>query len=578
MSTKEPPARVRHTDAPTPLPDGIELGPWRRVSIGIMREARIPRYADREWKALWHTKKLDFLLRGFAVKESNGEWFLQQWLQGSPGNWTLNEVGMNRLQAITSYRPPAMVQALMPLPADMILPELPGGLEEKLFEYQRTPARQIFRALTQGKDEWGYPGAWDCSDMGTGKTYQSLAAALATGLEVGVICPKSVIGNARTGSGWHGAFAHFEQKPAFVLNYDSLRTGRSEWIKKTGVEGRPFEWTLDPDDVALIFDEAHLVKNVSLNRRLAQAALRQGFRIIFISGTMAAQPTNLGATGVAVGLHNGTKESYAEFLRTHGCRKIGQEWKFNRAAGARHLVRIHGTVFPRRGARVRIDELGDRFPETQIMAQAVATDDTVAIAKAYEEAQALLAKLKAQGYSEEALSAAERIAYMKARRMSEIAKIPAIVEMAEAEIAEGRSVAIFTNFTEARERAMKELKTDCSVDGSQNTEQRNEALRRFQADEVRCIVLMSKAGGTGVSLHDVRGEFPRTAIICPDNDAVVLGQTLGRVHRAGGKSRSRQFIVYAEDTIEEGICNNVRAKLLSIASLNDGDLTPDKKF
>ena len=595
METKEPPAKVRQTDPPTPLPEGIDLGSWHRVSIGVMREGRIPRYAEREWKPLWHTRKLDFLLRGFAVKEINGVWFLQQWLAGSPGNWALNEVGMNRLQAITSYRPPAMVQALMPLPAEMILPALPMGLEEKLLEYQVQASRQIFRALINGEKEWGYPGAWDTSDLGTGKTYQSLAAAIATGKRVGVCCPKSVIGSHQERSGWHGAFRHFGERPHFVINYESLRNGSTEWVKKIrnkvkvkrgageeDVETMRYEWTMDPDETLIVFDEAHILKNVSITRKMGMAAIKQKFSIICISGTMAAKPTNLGMTGAVVGLHQGDRESYANFLLSHGCRKIGSKYTENRATLAKHLVRIHQLVIPRRGARTRIADLGDRFPETQILSQSVETDETVAIGKAYEEAQAILERLRAQGMSEEGLEAAERQAYMKARKMSELAKLPAMVEMAREEIEAGRSVVLFFNFLEAKDKALRALGTDCSIHGNQDrpgsSQNRNEAIRRFKDDEVRVIVVMAQAGGTGVDLHDVRGEFPRTAIICPDNNAVVLGQVLGRVHRATGKSKSRQIIVYAAGTVEESICANVVRKLQAIDSLNDGELNPEKKF
>ncbi len=57
-----------------------------------------------------------------------------------------------------------------------------------------------------------------------------------------------------------------------------------------------------------------------------------------------------------------------------------------------------------------------------------------------------------------------------------------------------------------------------------------------------------------------------------------MGQALGRVHRAGGKSRSRQLVVFAAGSIEEEICASTRRKLNSIATLNDGDLTPVSKF
>jgi hypothetical protein len=53
---------------------------------------------------------------------------------------------------------------------------------------------------------------------------------------------------------------------------------------------------------------------------------------------------------------------------------------------------------------------------------------------------------------------------------------------------------------------------------------------------------------------------------------------LGRVHRAGGKSRSRQIVFFAAKTVEEQICSVVRSRMANIAALNDGDLRPEAKF
>jgi len=569
-----PPVKI--PDSPVPLPAGVVLPPLVANGGRAFREVRVPLWCDADFKKLWATGKLKFRQRGFTVRLHNSSWWLQQWLQGSPGNWTLTPIGAEALaRLLAPTRPTAPPDEI---PVELILPELPNGLESFLYEYQRQPARQLYRALTRGKEEWGFAGAWDCSDLGTGKTYQSLAAAIATGKRIGVICPKSVIGSTKGGTGWLGAFRHFGQHPEFILNYESLRTGNREMIRRTGDKGRPFAWTLDPDDILLIWDEAHNLKNPSLNRSMCMASIRQGFQQLFVSGTMAAKPNNLGATGVAVGLHAGTAESYERFLLSHGCYKNGNSFEFDRYRGTAHLARIHKVVFPNRGARVKIADLGDRFPETQILCEAIATDDTRAIVEAYAKVEAMLETMQEQGAKDHEIKAAQRTAYMAVRKKSEIAKIPAIIERAKEEMAEGRSVAIFLNFTEAREKIMKLLGTNCGIYGGQDSRARDEAIRKFQSDESRVIVVMSQAGGTGVSLHDINGEFPRTALICPDDNAVTLGQVLGRVHRAGGKSRSRQIILFAADPVEEGICNNVRGKLANIKSVNDGDLNPEHAF
>jgi len=81
------------------------------------------------------------------------------------------------------------------------------------------------------------------------------------------------------------------------------------------------------------------------------------------------------------------------------------------------------------------------------------------------------------------------------------------------------------------------------------------------------------AGNAGISLHDLNGEFPRHSIISPSFSAIHMIQSLGRIHRAEGKSPCMQTIMFASDTIEEHACKRVQAKINNLDALNDGDLT-----
>lgn len=580
--TATPPTLVPSIAPPVQI-RGIALFPlrekWVRGGKVMFREARIPVSSDYEFQRAWKANKRAFYERGFCVRQENGAWFLQQWLAPVADGYALTSVGIERLAGLVSGR--LNLTPDEPPPVILDLPTLPEHLEVKLFDYQIAPARQLYRALANGEAEWKYPGAWDCSDLGTGKTFQALAAAIATGLEIGVVCPLAVI------PAWKNAFKHFGACPRFVINYESLRTGRRDyvdlvpWVDEKNRERKKFEWRLNPAETLLIFDESHNMKTTgSLNQGLGMAAIRQRFPLILISGTLASDPTHMRATGRVVGLHAGANDFF-RFLHQHNCVNTGgkYEWKFQGGGrGRAALASIHRMVFPRRGARTRIADLGDRFPETQILAEAFDTGETQAIAKAFDDAEEYLKKLRASGMSEGRVNAQRQSAYMKAWHESERAKVPAIVRMVKSEQDEGRSVAVFVNFTDVREKLMAELKTDCAIFGGQRPDSRQRAIDAFQRDESRVIVANIDAGGVGVSLHDVSGRHPRTAIILPTNKVVSLTQALGRVHRAGGKSKSRQIVFFASGTVEETICDTVRKRMGQIATLNDGDMTPQPKF
>lgn len=569
--TRSTPA-VPSPNLPVALPWGDgeipRLAP-RNTREGLMffREIPIPTYADAKWIPIWQKHKREFIERGWGVRQYNGQWFLQQWLQQDGAQWFLSPIGAERLAGMGK-------RASEPKQAPLELVPLPPAIEAKLFDYQVEPARQIYRALREGENEWGFPGAWDASDLGTGKTYQALAAAAAfswdTGREIGVVCPLSVI------PAWHGAFRHFGIDSLFVINYEKLRTGNQRHIvrlEKTET-GKRFAWNRAVESSVVLMDEAHKCKSDgSKQQALMLALVRQKIPTIAISGTIATTPVEMRATGRLVGLHTGGGD-FMRFLSHSGCRQYEGKWYLPKSKiGA--LRRIHTTIFPRRGARTRIEDLGDRFPETQIITEAYdAGANTAAIAAAFDEVTNTIARLVAQGEPEGRIKAMEASAYMKAWHDSERLKAPMLVDLVKAEIENGRSVAVFCNFIDTRQALMDGLKTQCAIYGGQKPADRERCIADFQADRSNVIVANIDAGGVGVSLHDVRGERPRTAVILPTNKVVSLTQALGRVHRAGGKSKSRQLIIFAAGTIEEQICASIRSKMGNLAALNDGDLNP----
>jgi hypothetical protein len=97
-------------------------------------------------------------------------------------------------------------------------------------------------------------------------------------------------------------------------------------------------------------------------------------------------------------------------------------------------------------------------------------------------------------------------------------------------------------------------------------------LADFQDDSHHIMLCQIQSGGVGVSLHDTHGKRPRSSLICPTYSAIDLKQALGRIHRAGAKSKAVQRIIFAADSIEETVMRRVKAKLKNIETLNDGDM------
>jgi superfamily II DNA or RNA helicase len=420
--------------------------------------------------------------------------------------------------------------------------------------------------------------ALDASDTGVGKTHVACAACKELGLRPAIVCPKTLI------PVWRKACRDWGlPEPVFVLNHEAVRTGRTPFLT-WDLQGRSkvaARWHL-PVGTILIFDEAHrCAGDDSLNSKMLAAVRRYGIPVICLSATAAESPLKLRALGFVLRLHNGGG-SYWTFLKAHGCVKSfwggiefpvgsarpGSRRAFQIARAREGLARLHGAIFegcglPPKGTRVRIADLGDAFPESLVTATAYDFGDD--IAKVYVDI------FRAQ--SERGPSVNHLVEMLRARQDAELLKAPGLAEMAADAVEEGQSVLILVNFR-ATLVALQKLMPDLPViEGDTSMDERADILRRFGADEVRIVAANLATAGEGLDgLQDLRGDFPRLALISPGFNAVQLKQALGRVHRANARSKSVQRIVFAAGTVEERACEAVRAKLSNMALLNDGDL------
>ena len=132
------------------------------------------------------------------------------------------------------------------------------------------------------------------------------------------------------------------------------------------------------------------------------------------------------------------------------------------------------------------------------------------------------------------------------------------------------NISFFLNFDASIESCQNLIGEEVGlIWGKQTGAERQEIIRRFQADELRFVVCNVAAGGVGVSLHDLNGNFPRVALISPSWNAKDIIQVTGRVDRAGGKTPSIQRILFGEGTVEDEIRKSVNKKLANLQTLHN---------
>ena len=142
---------------------------------------------------------------------------------------------------------------------------------------------------------------------------------------------------------------------------------------------------------------------------------------------------------------------------------------------------------------------------------------------------------------------------MRARQYVEMLKVTHFVERTNDLLKEGKSIVAFLNYRESIEAYRKAFPESGLIIGQQ--EDRDQQLDDWSEDKKRVIAVSSQAGGTGVSLHDQRGEYPRVALISPTFSVQTYKQVLGRCYRAGMKTDLTQIIMVAANTIEEYVHN-----------------------
>jgi len=401
-----------------------------------------------------------------------------------------------------------------------------------------------------------------------------VAAARELGMRIAVVCPKAVI------SPWIKVIKkHFGMTPEFVLNYESVKSGKykniGKWVKISKISTRErFEWAAHKNTL-IVFDESHRLKGLNTqNSEIAIAAKEQGYRILCCSATNCINPLELKAVGFILGLY---KKNWSGYLRDHDCDKGRFGWQFN--GNKTVLAKLHSDLFLERGIRLKREDIPN-FPECEIIAEAYDIDEVSesSIKKIYAEMGRELEMLRIKSKTTAEYKINAMVIQLRARQSSELLKVPLFVEMAEEAIEDGMSVAIFVNFTETINALSKRLNTKCIVWGENKDDERDKNIESFQADVSRVIIINVKAGGSGLSLHDLNGTYPRIAIISPTPSAVDLRQVLGRVWRDGSKTKAVQKIVFVANSPEEDTCERVKAKLENLDVINDGELTMGKMF
>lgn len=423
----------------------------------------------------------------------------------------------------------------------------------------------------------------DASDTGTGKSYTTIVLCILLGLRPFIVCPKSVINNWITITKKLGIIIYG------ISNYEKLKSGKyytqdyktkelefMEIIYDSETKKNNFKFNF-PNDLFIVVDEAHKCKNnKSDNGRLLLSLWQSKRKMLLLSATLTDKIEHFKQFGLIFGFYNKITQ-YSHWIKSklktmHFIYdyKIDSPIK-NYSDKELTLKIIHTHMFPNRGCRMKISELGDLFPKNQIIAKCYYSDDHKQVNQLYTLLNSAFVELK---QAETRASGFAKI--IKCRMSIEIYKIPIILDLIDDAITNNYSVVIFVNYINTMNHIVNSLNIECStICGNQTLEEREKNINDFQENKTHCIICIVQAGNNGISLHDLYGR-PRMSIISPSWSGTEMIQIFGRIHRAGSKSPALQRIVYIAETYEEQICDMINNKINVLSGINDGDLVGTK--
>ena len=380
----------------------------------------------------------------------------------------------------------------------------------------------------------------DASATGTGKTYTAMALCAVLGLKPIIICPKSVL------PVWAAVAELFQVEPLLISNYEQMVEHKSSLYH----EGK---WDIPVTArTIVIFDEAHRCKNGDTKHAKLLLALKvpKGQRrVLLLSATIADKLESFRNFGYLMDFY-GRPSGFNRWL------------KLIQKSGATGVAALNRYLFPRYAHRMRLTA------ESPVSAHCFEMHDADKIARQYRIIEACYTNLKEQGLNAGSIMA--RIQH--ARQSIEILKVPTFLKLIRHNRAKGRSVVMFVNFNETLDLLARELKVTCILNGAQTLDQRTKAVAAFQNNTEKVILCNIRAGGVGISLHDLHGGHQRVSIISPTWSAQDYVQCLGRIHREGSLTKAVQKIIFCAGTVEANVCKTLGRKLGNLSQLNDGDL------
>jgi len=478
--------------------------------------------------------------------------------------------------------------------------EIPPTICADLRPYQLAGSGWIWNRLQ------AHQGVLLADDMGLGKTIQTIAVIERLFLEsdakqslqvrttnlvsdchsqsVLVVATTSLLGN------WRAEFTKFAPGRRIRVLHGSGRdvekqnAGPGEvWLTSFGTLARDLAWYLRQDFLAVVVDEASLMRNPDTDHAKALFKLHARNRVA-LSGT----PVENGVRDLWSIFHFiqpgwlGGRREFKERYESSASEGDSSSLRRLRIKTAPFMLRrTKEEVAPELPSKIHIDEFVDLSSDQQAVYRQLLTEGRRAVEKLVDaknrgaaRMQMLTALLRMrQACCDLALLGNDRFKQMIPQKRS--AKIERLLELVNQAVSGNHKILVFSQFKTQLQEILKclEIQNIHAIQLDGGTRNRQELVDRFQSTDGPPVFLISlKAGGYGLNLTaaDVVIHFD------PWWNPAAEAQATDRAHRIGQTRPVTVYRLLTRGTVEEKVValqKRKRAIALAIDEAGGGDAT-----
>lgn len=535
-------------------------------------------YANRAWASLkdHHGDALIHRIRQLVEKDvadlqagkrwaANGKPLLARlavanhWIDRYEREQQLGQPDAGGVDGTGDGRPAKVEQRIVTAREHLTAPADPGVVPEVVRGHLRDHQVQGAAKVIAGVRSHG---AFLLGDgPGAGKTRQMLAAAqafVAEGKKVLIVQPNSVLAPQWEEGTFSGSLADDSRAIGVDVRLASEDLGAGE-IGATTYHRLAEALDLVDKDTVVMFDEAHNLKNAdSKQSQLGDAIAKNAGGVVLASATLADTYEELAYTFQKQLFPD---QSWANVRKHFSVDRHGAAEVYRRVQAMYDDATARGLMLKREISLDGVDVAFDQVP--------LAPEDHAVVESAMSAEGS--PKMRAQ-------------ALMAARAALETRKITHATKAIQEELAAGRSVVVFASrvnadangegtpalLRQALEAAGLSATDVVEWHGGQGAD--DAAVQKFQANQAKVFVTTSQSGGTGINLHDVTGDRPRTQLwLTPPFSGIDVSQMWGRTWRIGTKTRSKIRHVHTDSPIDQWNVGLAENKMRALGAVMAGE-------